>query len=448
MKIIFYSTNSNQFDDTTFHINTFPSANDIFNKFTENHPDDDFYVVTQKPCFFLPDNINNSQNIIIMPQESSIEDMAKKIIDINPDMAIAMTFWVDPFDWLTINDSLVAELLEQRGIKTISHNVKTGMICFDKTKTHNKLKALGFNVPEAVFVDHDMYFCAGSNKKVIHNVYKDYIKSQIQKLTLPLIIKDTVGVSSYGAAVVHSYGEAMGYLNSKRNNSDRIIEEYITGRQFGTEIYGTQGCYTIMPPVEFSLNQYGITSPKLSIKYGAVTEDDLSGALDNSGIKDLYDNIRKLAEALEFRGIAQIDLVYSNNKWYIIEINPRLSGMSYTYSCLLGKSLYEIIYESLVKKEQLYTPPLKKVLNIKLPVLTLETGRLLSQISHVNFVHITNDQLAKQEREKGYCEVIITGNTALEIKEALEKIKTIIPEEISDTALSNSFLASRIYENI
>ena len=424
MKIVFYSSNSNIFDYSTFHINTYPSVNDIFSQFSKMHNDYEFVVVTQRPCFFLPDT---GDNILILDENASINDLAQAIIDVKPDIVIAMSFWVDPFDWLTINDSLIAEILNENGIQTLAQNINTGMTCFDKTKTHEKLKALGFSVPNAVFVDHDMFFCAGSNKKVIHNVYKDYITSQIKNLTLPLIIKDTVGVSSYGATVVHTYKEAIGYLNSKKNNSNRIVEEYISGKQFGCEIYGHENNYSIMPPISFSLNQYGITSPKLSIKYGPI--------LENINIEKLNNMLLKLSNEMKFCGFTQVDLVYSNNKWYIIEINPRLSGMTYTYSSLLEKSIYDIVLDSCIFNKKITVNKNKKVLNIKLPVISIEDCEKLAKIEGVSFVHLTNDENARQEREKGYCEIIINCNSLSDIKLCLSNVMNTLPKEDFSTVL-------------
>ena len=435
MKIVFYSTNSNTFNDKMFKINIFPTNNDVFKDFCGKNTKDQFFVVMQKPGFFLPDgdSLYNSAQVFILSQNSTITDFADKILSLSPDIAIPFTWWVDPFDWLTINDTLVAEQLKAHGVKTIAHSLDTGMTCLNKSKTCEKLKALGFFVPNSVTVEHDMFFCAGSNKKVIHNVYKDYIVAKIKKLTLPLIIKETVGVSSYGATVVHSYGEAICYLNSKRNNSDRIVEEYIKGRQFGCEIYGIPGNYTIMPLVEFSLNQYGITSPKLSVKYGPAEERSKLGSsllTSTLNLSKLYKMLNTIAEELQFRGVAQIDLIYDVNKnWHVIEINPRLSGMSFTYAAMIGKSLYEMFYKSCVEEKKISFENVKKVLNIKLPVLMLEKIKKIRELRGVEFVHITNNKEAKQEREKGYTEIILTGKNLDEIKNNLTELKKALPEE-------------------
>ena len=102
--------------------------------------------------------------------------------------------------------------------------------------------------------------------------------------------------------VAHTYGEVAGYLNSKRNNSNRLLEEFIRGRQFGLEIYGVPGAYTVLPPFEFSVNQYGITSPKQSAKYGPCQLPD-----------DLREMMLRLAEGLRLCGAAQVDLILDDS---------------------------------------------------------------------------------------------------------------------------------------
>lgn len=443
MKIVFYSTNSNTFDKNTFIIKVKPSNMDAFQEFKKEYPEHDFICISQAPAMFMPED-----SVVLLDQNMNAEQVSEEILKYNPDFAVAMSFWVNPYDWLTVNDALVAERLKDAGVKTVCHSVETGLVCFDKWRTHQKLLQLGFNVPEALFVDHDLYFCAGSHKEVLNNVYKASVASQLEDLKLPLIIKDTAGLSSYGMTVVNTYGEARCYLNSKRNNSNRIVEEYITGEQFGTEIYGVPGHYKVMPPLRFSLNQYGITSPKQSAKSGPVELEP-----------ELEADLLKLAEAMKFEGCAQVDLIKSEGKWYIIEINPRLSGMSFSYGVLLNTSIFKLLYQSSLahllpefkknehssqtsvfhyENERLcqssvlcMTSNVKMVhlLNVKLPLLNEEMMGKLLEISGVRLLNQTNDLAAKQEREKGFCECIITADTTEEIKKILDELKIFFPDE-------------------
>lgn len=429
MRIVFYSTNSNVFDENTFKITVMPRNEFAFREFCNAHPEYEFFCVTQLPGMFLPEKVKEEagtcsersslqNNIRYLPLEIDSQAFSETILSLKPDLAIAMTFWIEPYDWLSVNDAIVAEKLESCGVRTVCHSVETGLVCFDKWRTHNELARLGFEVPAAVFCDHDLYFCAGSNREVLRNVYKESVLAQITKLRLPLIIKDTTGLSSYGMTVAHSYGEVAGYLNSKRNNSNRLIEEFISGRQFGLEIYGLPGAYQILSPFEFSVNQYGITSPKQSVKYGPCELP--------AGLRDM---MIKLADSLGLCGAAQVDLVLDDDgAWHIIEVNPRLSGMTYTYAAACGLSVFEMIYKTCMEQKPL-PQPASFVMSLKLPLMKKSQMETILKIEGVKLLNQTNDLAAKQEREKGFCECIIAANKKSILQNAISRFLELFPED-------------------
>ena len=417
MRIVFYSTNSNIFNEETFKIKVMPSNTQAFTDFCALHPENDFFCVTQKPGMFLPE-ISDSQ-IHYLPLEIDTDSFAEYILTLQPDLAIAMTFWIEPYDWLPVSDALVAKKLNDCGVRTICHSVQTGLLCFDKWRFHNEMARLGFDVPAAVFCDHDLYFCAGSNKDVIRNVYKESVLAQIRDLKLPVIIKDTTGLSSFGMTVANTYGEVAGYLNSKRNNSNRLIEEFIRGLQFGLEIYGVPGAYTVLPPFEFSVNQYGITSPKQSVKYGPCPLPDV-----------LRDMMLSLAEGLGLCGAAQVDLILDDKgDWHIIEVNPRLSGMTFTYAAACGLSVFEMMYDTVIEPVEITADIKKFVMSLKLPLMTEEKIKEIQKLDGVRLLNQTNDLAAKQEREKGFCECIIAAQEKSLLQKAVASFEEKYPED-------------------
>ena len=424
MRIIFYSTNSNIFDEENFKIKVMPKNAATFSDFCKAHPEHEFFCVTQKPGMFLPEKTDGSHdavftlpNVHYLPLETDTDTFAGTVAALKPDMAIAMTFWIEPYDWLPVSDAIVGEKLKAAGIRTICHSVETALICFDKWRTHNELARLGFKVAAAVFCDHDLYFCAGSNKEVLRNVYKESVLAQIRGLRLPVIIKDTTGLSSYGMTVAHTYGEVAGYLNSKRNNSNRLIEEFISGRQFGLEIYGLPGDYTVLPPFEFSVNQYGITSPKQSVKYGPCQLPDV-----------LKEMMLRLAEGLGLCGAAQVDLILDDKgDWHIIEINPRLSGMSYTYAAACGLSVFDMLYNTVIEPVEITAELKKFVISLKLPLMSESQMKELLSLPGVKLLNQTNDLAAKQEREKGFCECIIAAQEKEILQNAVARFEELFP---------------------
>lgn len=423
MRFVFYSTNSNYFDESTYKITNIPEWKSQWQLFTQKYPEHQFIAVTQKPGMFLLDLESESQNSHIKILESDDSNtIAEYIISLQPDYAIALSFWVTPFDWLCIKDSIIGEKLKEKGIKTICHSVETSMICFDKNKTHEFLEKNNFNVAKALFIDHDLYFCGGNRKEIKYNIYKEAVLAQVKKLHFPVVIKDTVGLSSYGMQVLNTYGEAVNYLNSKKHSSNRIIEEYIPGEQFGCEIYGANGKYTVLPPFKFSVNQYGITSPKQGIKLGPV--EDPYYRTD-----ELYEQMKELAAKLNLNGVAQVDLVFSNNKWFVIEINPRLSGMTTTYGASLQKSVYQMVLDYCVFGCE--DKKLMPALNMKLPLKSKTELQQLAQNPDIKFLSQTEDLLAKQDRELGYCEAIVTASSFDKLQsifgELLPELKTKYP---------------------
>ena len=112
----------------------------------------------------------------------------------------------------------------------------------------------------------------------------------------------------------------------------------------------------------------------------------------------------RLAKALNLNGYAQVDLIFSDDKWYIIEINPRLSGMTTTYAAAGGMNFYEYIFRAVTSG--LEDVELKGVVNKKIPLQSEQELQTLSQEPDVLFISQIENKVAKQEREKGFCEVI------------------------------------------
>ena len=267
MRVVFYSSNSNNYEPLSFINTTWPKFDDLWQNFCSSNKNHQFLAVSQKPAMFMP-------SFATLVESYDTKEFAKKIADLQPDLAIAASFWITPYDWLPLKDSFIADELRSMGIKTICHSKETALLCFDKYRTQAFFESNGFNHAPGLFVDHDLFFCAGNQQEVSDNVYKESVYRQLKEMEYPLIIKNPVGLSSYGMTVVNSYSEAYGYLNSKKNNSNRLIEKFLQGEQFGAEIYGYDGNYTVMPPFRLSVNQYGITSPKLCEKTGPVTASE------------------------------------------------------------------------------------------------------------------------------------------------------------------------------
>lgn len=413
-----------------------------------------FVIATMLPAMFL---LDYDKDGVLRPDDGiervalkggGAEKIAEQILKLRPDVAVAASFWITPYDWLGLEDAMVADILRGQGVKVVSHSAAAQAICFDKKSASDFLRANGFSCAKSVYVDYELFWAERKKSEVCHNVYREYVFRQIERLSFPVIIKDTVGLSSYGMEVVHTAGAVKNYLESKKFNSNRLVEEFLDGPQFGTEVHVTKradgaASVDVFPPLLYSVNQYGICSPKQSVKLGPLTMPRFKCA-------ELKFELERLARLLDFEGIAQVDLVFHKDKWHIIEINPRLSGSSAAIALIKGKTLPRILTdfalaaagqggESVPPKEDLWkkNPPL--YLNIKFPNLTPEQMEALYALPYVHYLCQTDNDAAKQRREMGFCEILIGGSPKpddllLQLKEIEEKFPKIIEPAFFDTA--------------
>ena len=412
MKILFYNSNTNNTDVANFCYSFFPSAKTDFEILAEKYPQHEFFVVAQKPGVFLFD-LENGELVSkaekvqyhLLEKETSPKDFANFIQKLEPDLAISTSYWLSPFDWLSLQDSLIAEYLSENNVNVLCNSLENQEMCFNKWETQLALEAKGFTVPKSIYLSHDLFWAERSNKSIIHNPYKELIFSKLKKMTFPVVIKSLTGFSSYGMDVAKTFSEALHFLTQKSGNEDKIIQEYKEGLHFGLEIYGSKDSFEIKPPFKFSLNKYGITSPKQSTKIGPFNWEDPEYQ-EKFKLSTLKNDMERLWKTFGFSGSIQVDLVFSEEKWYIIEINPRLSGMTFTYAALENCSPQELLLKAVLPKAEKPKPTLENLRTSKIPVQTKENFEILSQNPSIKRIFQIDNKVAKQKRDEGFCEIV------------------------------------------
>ena len=429
MNVVFYSSNSNFFEGNDFDIKRIPSEAQSWEALVKEFPDINFTVITQLPGTFLLDiqgnNIeeslqkNNPKIKFLLSSAKDAPSFADEILLQDADLAIAASFWVRPFDWLSLEDALIASLLRDKGIHVLCNSQETALCCMDKGMTQSLFEKAGLAFAKGFTLDLQLFRAERSHKEMRNNVYREFILTRLRKLTYPIVIKSTTGLSSYGMGLAVSFKQALAYLDSGKTNSDRIIEEYIEGDQAGAEVYGKDGHYKILPPFLFSVSRWGLTSPKQSIKAGPITNEKYK-------LDQLYEMLLKAAKEIKLNGIMQVDLVFSKGKWFIIEINPRISGMSETYAEAMGTSVKKMLLQTALGKK--IESPLAYTINFKLPLLTDEQMQSLAKEENVLMIRQNRNKAARQEREKGYCEIIFgKRNSVADLEKDLDRLSCKYP---------------------
>ena len=440
MKIAVFSSSGNGGDSkfmSPYHF--FPSRADEWDEISRLFPEHEFkvYMSLHGGSFIDEDGkkiLIHSEKVpyTIIPVEYGIDEIVDLIMTDQPDIAVALTTPIIPYDWGAVRDSLVAEGLREKGVKVIAHSTQLSEEAFEKHKINARLRDLGFPVPEGVFVNKKLYNAHKEEPDIMRNAYRDFINKRIEKLAFPVIIKCDSGAGSEGLSVAKCLDEAVEILDNDESGMDMIVEEKIEGINFGAEIYGADGRYCFKGPIIFSSNANGVIDPFAGVKYGPVTGKEYK-------VDELKTQLLSLAEKLGFCGGVEIDLMFTGSEWYIIEINPRFSLMSMLTAAIDGRNIFINYLEPAISGiSDVPAPVIKPGFDFKTAVYE---EKVISDLCR-DFRSIKSAM--RLRLYEGGCVVVYTELTVggfddpKELIEELGKMKACYPDVISDKIIDSA----------
>lgn len=429
MKIVLYSTNSEFPNDTTYNVE-YPSRSAIWDDIAKKYEEHEIIVVTKFPAsYVLLDtdkggfiNLPKKVKFEILPVKANDEDFADKICSLKPDIVMDISIHSFNNDWGSLANSIVGDILRNRGINVASNSINTALTFFNKWYTHTSLKEKGFNVPNAVYINYNLLNTDKEFPELTAvNQYKEYIFYEIKKLKFPIIIKSVTGTNSAGICIAKTFEDACNFLNSNSTKTDFIVEEFISGIEYGVEISGTEGHYEITSPFLLSSGNDGVTYPLSNIKLGPVTN------VEKYNLIELRKEMLRLANEYKICVNAQIDLIYDGQKYYILEVNLRCSGMTPLTCSSKGVKQFETYIEYALQyageKNEQKNKEEKYSIHFKLNNPKTERLEELAKINHIDNLMII------ESPEFKYYSVVFGGfDTILEL---IEETK-LLQEKFSD----------------
>ena len=209
-------------------------------------------------------------------------------------------------------DGKLQGYLDMMGIPYSSCSQVSSTITFDKVSTKRAVAERGINVAKEIFL----------HKGEAYNA--DEI---VAELGLPLFVKPNASGSSFGVTRVTEKEQIEAAVALAFTESEEVlIEECITGREFGCGVLITKDEELVLPITEIvSKNAFF----DYEAKYTAGMSDEITPApISEECAKTIADNAVKAYKACRCRGIVRIDfIVTEEGKAYLIEVNS-IPGMS------------------------------------------------------------------------------------------------------------------------
>ncbi len=443
MKVVVYGTSSSiGFIRFVNEFSAIPTMNEQWQRIRSNFEGYEFTIVTTRgAAAHLVDYDENKNEIapdgvglVVLHPSVDTDTYVEAIRKEAPSIAIAASYFGGTMDWETLKDALIAEELKKVGIRAVSNSLYAAETFFDKWTTHNVLTEKGFPVAKATHIPAVYQKVAKENQALFANVYLDLAFHRIKEMEFPVIVKAAGASGSSGIFVAKDYEAAKEDILSRDDSSDLIIEEMLKGEQFGTEIHGTKGNYTILPPFKCRLDENGVLDSRHKIKYGPITDEKYR-------IEELRAMLRRLAQEMGIEGCAQVDLAFDGNKWSIIEVNPRLSGMTAASAALESRYALEVVIESCLDKEINYDVPriLEKCISFGTVIESLEAIDELKKEPHIKYMEKGSPLFLQTERKIYTANIILGGfATFSEMAQEVERLHKLYPGVISDVAVADA----------
>jgi len=223
-------------------------------------------------------------------------------------------------------------------ITLISPTYSKTLLIRDKYKIKFLLKKNNINYPNTYI-----------SKKTFFNDIKK------KKIKYPVILKPRYGSGSNLNYIASNKKELnffyqyiskklKDYFIKKKSNYNVVIQDFIKGEEYNVDLINSlDGSY-----------HTHIIKKKIRMRSGE-TE---AGYLSNLDVSHIC---LKLSEIIKHNFLLDIDLIFYNKKFYIIDINPRIGG-GYPFSHILGYNMLKFLLSQFYPKKIIYK---KKLFNKK-----------------------------------------------------------------------------------
>ena len=399
MKIVFYTSFSNERMASGMTTEYLPTATDLWDGVIKDWPEDDITVICS--ATEIDQVPAESERVHFRPIaiDDTISGIADVIESCGPDVAVAVSRSAYPFDWNPVKDSMIAEELERRGIRAVAHTTFLSVGCADKWRSNLMMRVAGLPVLRSVYVDMSMFWTERTVSGVAVNVYREYILQRLSELAYPVIAKGTFGtgtrMNSYD-----SFEPLKDFLMSSQADSpDYYIEEKVDGEELGVEIYGENGRYEIGPFLFLNTEKKGYDYFKQNLKFGPVNDE-------RYGLDAVREKLLSFANLVSLRGGMEIDLIRKDGELYFIDLNPRWSGLS-KLSCASAGTDPMRVYADLTHGEKVYKDDFKPTISFRINVENDVQEQALRRSGHV--LAMTLRKPEAQGDQPGIAKVVYGG---------------------------------------
>lgn len=266
-------------------------------------------------------------------EEISALALAEHLIEWRPDGVVSLAI---P-DENALRDSLVGEILAQHNIKMIAHPIAAAQIFSNKWDTKLTLAQFDLKTPKAILLDGDLT----NQRNIAFPAYRELIHRNASEIGYPVLTKplwDSLG----NGIEFHRNSESLNSYLASPYNGNVVLEKFLDGVLCSVEVIGSNGTYLFQP-----ILWKGQTDLRSTLFFNEVRHS-IVGAHEKRIFGNTAQRIVKLCNHLKIEGVIEVEMIFHDGEYYIIEINPRVSGTTVLSSAASSINTFEALTHMLL----------------------------------------------------------------------------------------------------
>lgn len=273
---------------------SYKSAQTVFNALDKNKYD--VYMIDIHPTGWWYENSASEEVAVDKSDFSIVEDGIKIKFDI-----ALLCIHGTPGE-----DGKLQGYFDVIGLPYTSCNTATSAITFNKRYTVAVAGFGGIHVAKSLHLFNDQ------------KLSSDQILAEVK---LPVFVKPNNGGSSFGISKVNTMAElAPAIEKAFKQDSQVLVEEFISGREFTIGVFKSKGITTVLPITEIKTENEFFD---FAAKYEGKSEEITPAKITEPMLKDLSEAAKKVYNIFNCRGVVRIDFIYNEieQKAFLLEVN-------------------------------------------------------------------------------------------------------------------------------
>ena len=312
------------------------------------------FIDTQSYGDWLPEWGNEQEYDIRKIKDPSFYDIIKIIKQENIKAMLPISL-LEPEG---VRDSLVKNYVQQYmpGVTIIANEPAAMEASYDKWLTKQILKDNNVQVTPGHLID-------SSKEATTHALAFDF----------PVIVKERKSFTGMGIRIVNDQKSYQKYIDRNQGKA-LFVEPFIEGAEVSLEVISWEGEKLFQPLVykgetRTNILEHPAYRPRISpYKKGSMLE------------KQIINMVSKAVDVLGLCGAAEFEFIIVDGQPKIMEINPRISGITRLCNAGGGSNVYSILAHTAITGKLPLDPAVSSKYAMQFPLTVVPEGALLKQL--------------------------------------------------------------------